>query len=244
MDFAAGSLDLLLDIGSYWLEERQDRHSGNQYGLAPCTVAKLDSGFAEANLAEHTDLGAAADKALVPPALGADLGLKPVDTLAEVLGPRMVLGNQLGWTMGPQFDKTVLAHLFELQVAGKACFAVAAAAKVDIVAAVVVAEASVVEMEKRTVAAAVEAVVVVQASVAAAAVVVAVGDAVVAAAAVVVAGEDAVETAVVAAFEVVTANTAAVGAAMEYSVVVVVVVGFPSLAAEVVASNSEICKGM
>ena len=230
-------------------------------------AAKSGLGFAEAHLAEHIDLGAAAaDKDLVPPALGADLGLKPVDALTGVLGhPHKVLGNQQGWAMGPQFDKTALAHLFDLWAAGKACF-VAAAARADI--AVAVAEASVVEMEKRTVAAAEEAVVVAEASVAAAveAVVVvegnvaaakvaaaaakvaaaaklaaAVGDAVAAvAAAVVLAVGDVVETAVVAAFAIVIVNMAAVGAAMEHSVAVVAV-GFPSLAAEAVASNSAIC---
>ena len=224
-------------------------------------AAKSGLGFAEAHLAEHIDLGAAAaDKDLVPPALGADLGLKPVDALTGVLGhPHKVLGNQQGWAMGPQFDKTALAHLFDLWAAGKACF-VAAAARADI--AVAVAEASVAEMEKRTVAAAEEAVVVAEASVAAAveAVVVvegnvaaakvaaaaakvaaAVGDAVAAvAAAVVLAVGDVVETAVVAAFAIVIVNMAAVGAAMEHSVAVVAV-GFPSLAAEAVASNSAIC---
>lgn len=192
-------------------------------------VAKLDFDFAEANLAEHIDLGVAADKDPVPPAVGADPGLLPVDTFAGVLGPRMVLEKQLGWAMGPQLDKTVLGHLFELRVVGKACFA-AAAAKADIVAAVVVVvEVSVVELEKRTVAAAVEAAVVAEAN-AAAVVVVAVGDAIVAAVAVVVAGGDAVETVVVAAFEVVIANMAAAEAAMEHSAAVadLVVVGFPS----------------
>eukprot|EP00112_Aurelia_sp_Birch-Aquarium-sp1_P008856 Seg1987.1 transcript_id=Seg1987.1/GoldUCD/mRNA.D3Y31 product="hypothetical protein" protein_id=Seg1987.1/GoldUCD/D3Y31 len=193
-------------------------------------VAKLDFDFAEANLAEHIDLGVAADKDPVPPAVGADPGLLPVDTFAGVLGPRMVLEKQLGWAMGPQLDKTVLGHLFELRVVGKACFAAAAAAKADIVAAVVVVvEVSVVELEKRTVAAAVEAAVVAEAN-AAAVVVVAVGDAIVAAVAVVVAGGDAVETVVVAAFEVVIANMAAAEAAMEHSAAVadLVVVGFPS----------------
>lgn len=191
-------------------------------------VAKLDFDFAEANLAEHIDLGVAADKDPVPPAVGADPGLLPVDTFAGVLGPRMVLEKQLGWAMGPQFDKTVLGHLFELRAVDKARFA--AAAKADIVAAVVVVvEVSVVELEKRTVAAAVEAAVVAEAN-AAAVVVVAVGDAIVAAVAVVVAGGDAVETVVVAAFEVVIANMAAAEAAMEHSAAVadLVVVGFPS----------------
>lgn len=190
-------------------------------------VAKLDFDFAEANLAEHIDLGVAADKDLAPLAFGADPGLLPVDTFAGVLGPRMVLEKQLGWAMGPQFDKTVLGHLFELRAVDKARFA--AAAKADIVAVVVVVEVSVVELEKRTVAAAVEAAVVAEAK-AAAVVVVAVGDAIVAAVAVVVAGGDAVETVVVAAFEVVIANMAAAEAAMEHSAAVadLVVVGFPS----------------